>query len=111
MAEKTNDNILIDSELEKVTGGNDLGKTATVGKRHFSNRVDMYAGTIGESYYIVDDDEDEYFYGVLMDTWEAPQIFGTERTHVFRCTEHNGSACSITREFSGDDYTLYTVME
>lgn len=99
---------LSDDELVQVNGGNELGSSANVGSVTFTGRVDMYKGIIGMNYYIVDDDEDEWFYGQLVDTYELEYTFHTVRTHVFRVTLHNGTPCNGVKEFCGDDYTLYT---
>lgn len=99
---------LNDDELEQVTGGNELGNTASVGSVTFFGRVGMYSGQLGNSYYIVSDDKDEWFYGQLVDTYELEYTFHTIRTHVFRVTMHNGTSCNGVKEFCGDDYTMYT---
>ena len=101
-------NMLTDDELDQVTGGNELGSSASVGSAVFTGRVDMYQGKLGQSYYIVDDDGDEWFYGQLVDTYELEYTFHTIRTHVFRVTMHNGTSCFGVKEFCGDDYTMYT---
>lgn len=101
---------LSDDELEQVTGGNELGATTTIGSAVFEGRVGMYSGRIGNNYYIVSDDKDEWFYGQLVDTYELEYTFHTIRTHVFRVTMHNGTSCNGVKEFCGDDYTMYTSM-
>ena len=101
-------NMLNDDELDRVTGGNELGDTVTVGSATFLGRVDMYRGQLGQYYYIVDDDKSEWFYGQLVDTYELEYTFHTIRTHVLRVTLHNGISCSGVKEFCGDDYTMYT---
>ena len=100
--------MLNDDELDQVTGGNELGSNVTVGSATFLNRVDMYQGKLGQYYYIVDDDKDEWFYGQLVDTYELEYTFHTIRTHVFRVSVHNGTSCFGVKEFCGDDYTMYT---
>ena len=99
---------LNEEELDRVSGGNALGSTAAIGSTAFMGRVDMYQGKLGQSYYIVDDDRSEWFYGQLVDTYELEYTFHTVRTHVFRVSQHNGVSCSGVKEFCGDDYTMYT---
>lgn len=98
---------LSDSELEKTAGGNELGAQVQFGSLIFKDRVDMYQGKLGMNYYIVDDGKDEWFYGTMLDSYEVPFTFHTVRTHIFRYTVHNGQNVSGTREFCGDDFTLY----
>ncbi len=103
-------NMLNNDELEQVTGGNQLGDSASVKSDVFVGRVDMYNGVVGRYYYIVADDKDEWFYGELRDSYELEYTFHTVRTHVFRVTIYNGKPVLGTKQFCGDDYTLYTGM-
>ena len=102
------ENMLNDDELEKVTGGDELENIVLIGSTAFTGRVKMYDGQLGQNYYLVDDDKDEWFYGQLVDTYELEYAFYTVRTHVFRVTQHNGISCSGVKEFCGDDYSMYT---
>ena len=103
---------LKDEELQEVTGGsttenapNELSCANWV----FSGFIGKYAEShIGEKLYLVSHDKDEYYYGRLLDSFEAESTFWTERTHVILCEEHNGSKFSGYVEVSGDDYWLYS---
>ena len=102
---------LSDEELEKVTGGStteDAQETLSFGNWSFTGFIGKYADShIGEKLYLVSHDKDEYYYGRLLDSFEAEHSLWTERTHQIMCEEHNGSKFSGLVEVSGDDYWLY----
>lgn len=102
---------LSDEELKKVTGGStteDAPNELSFGSWMFSGFIGKYADShIGEKLYLVSHDKDEYYYGRLLDTFEAESTFWTERTHVILCEEHNGLKYVGYVEVSGDDYWLY----
>lgn len=102
---------LSDEEIKQVSGGStteNAPKEFSCGNWMFSGFVGKYAeGHIGEKLYLVSHDGDEYYFGLLLDSFEAESTFWTERTHVIRCEEHNGMKYSGYVEVSGDDYWLY----
>lgn len=102
---------LSDEELNMVTGGStieDAPDELSCGKWKFVGFVGKYADShIGEKLYLVSHDKDEYYYGRLLDSFEAESTFWTERTQVILCEEHNGAVFKGYVEVSGDDYWLY----
>lgn len=102
---------LTDDDLKNVTGGStteDAPNELSCGSWAFSGFVGKYAEShIGEKLYLVSHGKDEYYYGRLLDSFEAESTFWTERTHVILCEEHNGLKFSGYVELSGDDYWLY----
>lgn len=111
MSEKNKTEELKDEELKNVTGGStteDAPNELICGNWAFSGFVIKYAEShVGEKLYLVSHDKDEYYYGILLDSFEAESTFWTERTQVIRCEEHNGVPYSGFVEVSGDDYWLY----
>ena len=102
---------LTDDEIKEVTGGSTTENAPDelyCGDYIFSGFIGKYADShIGEKLYLVSHSGKEYYYGRLLDTFEAESTFWTERTHVIMCTEHNGSKFNGYVEVSGDDYWLY----
>ena len=102
---------LNDDELQEVTGGStneDAPDVLSCGAWKFSGFIIKYAEShIGEKLYLVSHDKDEYYYGRLLDSFEAESTFWTERTQVINCEEHNGVKYGGIVEVSGDDYWLY----
>ena len=102
---------LNDEDLKSVTGGStseDAADEYSNSKWSFSGFVSKYAEShIGEKFYLVSHDGDEYYYGMLLDSFEAESTLWTERTQVIRCEEHNGKPYGGFVEVSGDDYWLY----
>lgn len=101
-----------DDELKSITGGSskeDAPDKLTCGGWIFSGFIGKYAEShIGENLYLVSHSKDEYYFGRLLDSFEAESLLWTERTHVFLCCEHNGASFSGYIEVSGDDYWLYS---
>lgn len=102
---------LNEHELKNVVGGStseDAPNVFSCGAWEFTGFVGKYAeGHIGESFYLVNHDGDEYYYGRLLDSFEVEFTFSTERTQVINCYEHNGTPMCGVVEVSGDDYWLY----
>lgn len=103
---------LKDEDLKSVTGGStteDAPNELSCNNWTFRGFIGKYAeGHIGNKLYLVSHDKDEYYYGRLLDSFEAESTFWTERTHVISCEEHNGVKFSGFVEVSGDDYWLYS---
>ena len=103
--------ILNDEDLENVTGGSTTENAPGVlscDSWAFSGFIRKYAESHrGEMLYLVSHDKDEYYYGTLLDSFEAEYTFSTERTQVMLCRERNGVPFSGVVEVSGDDYWLY----
>ena len=102
---------LNDNELENVVGGSteeNAPENANCGNFVFTGFVGKYAEWhIGENLYLVDHDGDHYYYGTLLDSYEAEYTFRTERMQVMNCVESDGKPYSGIVEVSGDDYWLY----
>ena len=102
---------LKDEDLKNVTGGStteNAPNELSCSSWAFSGFIVKYAEShIGEKLYFVSHSGDEYYYGRLLDSFEAESTFWTERTHVINCEEHNGSKFSGFVEVSGDDYWIY----
>ena len=102
---------LKDEELKLVTGGStteDAPNELSCDNWVFYGFIGKYADShIGEKLYLVSHSRNEYYYGRLLDTFEAESTFWTERTHVINCEEHNGVKYGGFVEVSGDDYWLY----
>lgn len=102
---------LSDDELCLVSGGStkeDAPDDLSCGSWSFSGFVGKYAEShIGEKLYLVSHSGKEYYYGRLLDSFEAESTLWTERTQVINCEEHNGVKFSGFVEVSGDDYWLY----
>lgn len=102
---------LSEEELNKVSGGStteNAPQTASVGSYRFTGFVGKYAEThVGEFLYLVDHDGEHYYYGRLLDSFEAEYTFSTERTQVINCVEKDGKSYYGIVEVSGDDYWLY----
>ena len=102
---------LKDDELSKVTGGSTTENAPNefvCGNWTFTGFIIKYAEShIGEKLYLVSHDGSEYYYGRLLDSFEAESTFWTERTQVINCEEHNGTKFNGFVEVSGDDYYLY----
>lgn len=111
MSEENKTIELNEEDLEKVNGGStteDASNELSFGNWTFSGFVGKYAEShIGEKLYLVSHDKDEYYYGRLLDSFEAESTFWTERTQVINCEEHNGVRLVGVVEVSGDDYWLY----
>lgn len=105
-------NELKDEDLKNVTGGStteNASNEISCGSWIFTGFISKYAEShIGEKLYLVSHDKDEYYYGRLLDSFEAESTFWTERTHVINCEEHNGFKFSGFVEVSGDDFWLYS---
>jgi len=110
---------LNEEQLEKVTGGRDAGHYLPAGH---GGHIGLYeAGAyIGSQVYIVNDDDREiYYWGELVDSYEREaHSFGgiytvTERTHKVKISgcnnysEVNQYYVGQTREFDGDDWSLF----
>ena len=112
MSEENKNVELNDQDLEKVVGGStteDAPNEFSCNKWTFSGFIIKYAEShIGEFLYLVSHSGDEYYYGRLLDSFEAEYTFSTERTQVMLCLEHNGSPFNQFIEVSGDDYYLYS---
>lgn len=109
---KENENVeLKDEDLKNVTGGSTTENAPnefSCGGWAFSGFVGKYAENhIGEKLYLVSHDGDEYYFGRLLDSFEAESTFWSERTQVINCEEHNGYKYCGFVEVSGDDYWLY----
>lgn len=103
---------LKDEDLKSVVGGStkeDAPNELSCGNWTFSGFIGKYADShIGEKLYLVSHDKDEYYYGRLLDSFEAESTFWTERTHVILSEERNGVKYGGYVEVSGDDYWLYS---
>ena len=107
--EENKDCALSDEQLEEVTGG-----TRTVRNMLFYGHVGKYDGIVGQRYYVVYDDFDEWFYGTMLRTYEADELFHTRRTHLFSIILNNGynvESRGITKKMDGDTASLYTDMK
>lgn len=104
---------LKDEDLNKVTGGSTEENAPSSVKCcgfTFSGFVKKYAEQfVGDYFYLVSHDLDEYYYGRLLDSFEAESLLYTERTQVINCIEYNGASFSGFVEVSGDDYWLYRI--
>lgn len=103
---------LNEEELKQVVGGStsedDAPSTFSCGNWMFTGFVRKYAESHrGESLYLVSHSGTNYYYGTLLDSFEAESFFTTERTQVMYAIEHNGVGCNEFIEVSGDDYWLY----
>ena len=102
---------LNEDELEKVSGGSteeDASEELICSNWTFSGFIIKYAEShIGEKLYLVSHSGKEYYYGTLIDSFEAEYTFSTERTQVMMCEERNGTQHGGVVEVSGDDYWLY----
>ena len=103
---------LKDEYLNNVVGGStteNAPSNCTCGNWIFTGFISKYAEShIGQKLYLVSHSADEYYYGRLLDSFEAESTFWTERTHVILCEEHNGVQFNGFVEVSGDDYWLYS---
>lgn len=86
-----NANILKDTQLEAITGGN-----ATIGDRHFSDQVDSMCAVPGENYFILLQDGRNWMYGTLMENSDE-DVFGFkhERVLVFQNHIINGNYTEV----------------
>ena len=102
---------LTEDEIKVVTGGStteNAPNELSCGSYTFVGFIGKYAEShIGEKLYLVSHSGAEYYYGRLLDSFEAESTFWTERTHVINCEEHNGTKYNGYVEVSGDDYWLY----
>lgn len=102
---------LNEEELNAVVGGStteDAPETLSLKNWSFTGFIGKYAeGHIGTTLYLVSHDGNHYYYGRLMDSFEAEYTFSTERTQVMNCIEHDGHSFNGIVEVSGDDYWLY----
>lgn len=101
-----------DEDLKNVIGGStieDAPSELSAGSWVFTGFIGKYAeGHIGEKLYLVSHNKNNYYYGRLLDSFEAESTFWTERTHVINCEEHNDIKFTGFVEVSGDDYWLYS---
>ena len=102
---------LSEDELKEVVGGDNGKKTKWIDNFIFKGYVGKYDAKVGEWYYITDDcDYKTFYYGQLLKTYEKDNwLIGTTRTHQFHITMENCEKKDYIEEFSGDDYTLYTI--
>lgn len=102
---------LNDEELLQVTGGStteDAPEEFNCGKWTFRGHISKYAEAYrNQTLYLVSHDGDEYYYGVLIDSYESESTLWTERMQAMQCQEHNGVRFVGWIEVSGDDYYLY----
>lgn len=102
---------LSENEMQQVIGGStseNAPDELSCGNWIFTGFIIKYAENhIGEKLYLVSHDKNEYYYGRLLDSFEAESTFWTERTQVMYCEERNGAGFSGIVEVSGDDYWLY----
>lgn len=98
---------LDEENLTEVTGG-DLNFDG----HHFFGHVGKYDGVVGETYFVVMDDESCWYFGKLLRTYESDVIFGfTERRHEVECWQRNGEYYNQNKNFCGDRVTLYKYMD
>lgn len=111
MFEKNKKIELKNEELKNVVGGStteNAPNELVCRNWTFNGFIGKYADShIGEKLFIVSHSKNEYYYGRLLDSFEAESTFWTERTHVILCEEHNGLIYRGYVEVSGDDYWLY----
>ncbi len=102
---------LNDEELSQVTGGSteeDAPEEFDCGKWVFRGHITKYAEAYrNQMLYLVSHDGDEYYYGLLIDSFEAERTLWTLRKHDMQCEEHNGVRFIGWIEVSGDDFYLY----
>lgn len=101
---------LNDDELNIVSGGKDGRATRTINGITFSGHVRKYDGQINHMYYVTVDNDDIWYYGKLVSSYEEDVVFfWSERVHTFEIEIENGTPCYIKRrQFSGDKVTMYT---
>lgn len=102
---------LNDEELKAVSGGSssDYGPDSfKCCGWTFSGAMSKYAEAhIGESLFFVSEDADEFYYGVLLDSFESEYTFWTYRKQAVQCIEHNGTPFTGFVQLDGDSFYVY----
>ena len=102
-----------EKDLEKAVGGSGGDNSRTIGKSTFTGHVGKYDAVVGNKYYALKDNADEWIYGVLVKSYEKSKGCYTVRTHVidaergYTINEWYNPALK-REEISGDSWTLYT---
>ena len=103
-----------DRQLEMVTGGDNssTSKTGKDGTYHFTGHVTKYKGVVGQRYFFTKDNEDVWYMGILVKSFEEDYaIFWSRRKHLISVILSRGYPLSKTITISGDDWTMYTTCD